>query len=159
MVDGVWQSDSSQHTAKDPVMQGLGTRPSVSLAPRKGMPVLKVAYFVSGLHRTVSIAEYLKAMCKKSAYGLRFYEIDVLVGGKEHNLMDKTARISGSGGSKRASVTSALSHHRVAVGAGPVGPMIQAHSRVGTESTHGGFRANAGPNNGEPTWGMSSSSS
>lgn len=63
LIDGVWQSDSSKRIAKDQVMQGLGTRPSVSLAPRKGMPVLKVAY-LSWLHRKASIAEFLKAMCK-----------------------------------------------------------------------------------------------
>ena len=92
LVDGVWQSDGSQHASKDQMMPDLGTRPSVRVAPRKGMRTLKVAYFFSGLHRKASIADHLRTMCRKSGFGLDFWEIDILVGGKAHDLMAKEAQ-------------------------------------------------------------------
>ena len=81
LVDGVWQSDGSQHASKDQMMPDLGTRPSVRVAARKGMRTLLVAYFFSGLHRKASIADHLRTMCRKAGFGLNFWEIDILVGG------------------------------------------------------------------------------
>ena len=43
IVDGVWQSDSSQHAAVGPVNAGDSTRPTVCVPAQNGQPTLKVA--------------------------------------------------------------------------------------------------------------------
>ena len=65
---------------------------TVSLAPREGFPTLKVVYFFSGTHRRASIAEHLELLCKRSGVGLCMIEVDTLVGGKDHDLLDRDAQ-------------------------------------------------------------------
>lgn len=60
----------------------------VVVPPQTGCPTLKVAYFFSGISRKASVCEYLKEFCSEAGFGLEFYEVDVLVGGSEHDLMD-----------------------------------------------------------------------
>ena len=90
LVDGVWQSDSSRHSLAGQVTSGKGTRPTLCVAARNGLPTMKVAYFFSGISRKTSIAQSLKKLCEDSGYGLEFTEIDILVGGKDHDLFDKS---------------------------------------------------------------------
>ena len=52
------------------------------------MPVLRVAYFFSGVPRKASICSYLQKFAEETGYGLEFHEIDIYVGGSEHDLMD-----------------------------------------------------------------------
>ena len=44
------------------------------------------------MKRKASIAEHLKKMCKKSGFGLTVFEIDVLIGGSQHDLLDREAQ-------------------------------------------------------------------
>ena len=54
--------------------------PSVLLVAPDGRPTLRVAYFFSGAQRKASLAEALKKLCSASQFGLRFEEIDIMVG-------------------------------------------------------------------------------
>ena len=89
MVNGVWQSDGSQHASVGQVKPGDSSRPTLTVAARSGMTTLKVAYFFSGIRRKASIAEALKKLAEDSGIGLEFTEIDILVGGAAHDLFDK----------------------------------------------------------------------
>ena len=62
---------------------------TVTATARKGLPTLRVAYFFSGIERKASIGNSLKALCEAQGYGLAFEEIDTLVGGSKHDLLDK----------------------------------------------------------------------
>ena len=89
MVDGVWQSDGSQHAAVGHVNACDSTRPTVRVAAQSGQPTLKVAYSVSGIARKASIAQSPVKLCKNSGFGLELIEIDIVVGGAAHDLFDK----------------------------------------------------------------------
>ena len=77
------------HRKVDPESLKGGT---TVVEPKEGKPVLRMAYFFSGVKRKASIAEHLRKMCEKSGFGLTVFEIDVLVGGSEHNLLDREAQ-------------------------------------------------------------------
>ena len=62
------------------------------LEARPGKATLKMAYFFSGVKRKASIAEQLKRRCAKQGLGLIIFEIDVLVGGYEHDLLNKESQ-------------------------------------------------------------------
>ena len=51
LVDGVWQSDGSQHASKGQVKPGDSSRPTLTVAAQSGQTTLKVAYFFSGIRR------------------------------------------------------------------------------------------------------------
>ena len=92
MKDGVWMSDGSRH-----VLDGQLKRPSqsgftVTAEAQKGFPTLRVAYFFSGIARKASIGNALKSLCEKEGYGLELEEVDILVGGSEHDLLSKEAQ-------------------------------------------------------------------
>ena len=59
---------------------------------RPGKATLKMAYFFSGVKRKASIAEQLKRICAKQGLGLIIFEIGVLVGGKEHDLLNRESQ-------------------------------------------------------------------
>ena len=88
--DAPWRSDMAQDYALDrPRVNAEGETPGlVSVPPRDGGPTLRVAYLFSGRHRKASIAEELKLLCKNSGFGLHFEEVDIMVGGGEHDLLD-----------------------------------------------------------------------
>ena len=92
LVDGVWMSDGSRHTVDGPLKRSRSSRFTVTAQARNGMPTLRVAYFFSGIERKASIGNKLKAMCEEHGYGLNFEEIDILVGGASHDLLDKEAQ-------------------------------------------------------------------
>ena len=92
LLDGVWQSDSSRHCLEDRLKGVDVSQGTVTLEAPNGRPTLRVAYFFSGVKRKASIAGFLKTMCVDAKVGLTMHEIDILVGGDEHNLMDKTAQ-------------------------------------------------------------------
>lgn len=88
LLDGVWQPDGSRHTLAGQV-RPASKDDGVILAPaQSGRPVLKVAYFFSGTKRKASVGNFLKEICEKEGYGLMFNEVDILVGGSEHDLVD-----------------------------------------------------------------------
>ena len=72
-------------------MKGVDTSRGtlVYQASNVNRPVLKLAYFFSGVKRKASIGEFLKNFCAKFDVGLEMHEVDILVGGSEHDLMDK----------------------------------------------------------------------
>ena len=92
LLDGVWQSDSSRHCLGDRLKGVDVSQGTVTLEAPNGRPTLRVAYFFSGVKRKASIAGFLKTMCVDAKVGLIMHEIDILVGGDEHDLMDKTAQ-------------------------------------------------------------------
>ena len=87
---GAWQSDGSRH-ALDGRMKGVDTSRGTMVfhASNENRPVMQVAYFFSGVKRKASIGEFLKKLCIKFDVGLEMHEVDILVGGSEHDLMDK----------------------------------------------------------------------
>jgi hypothetical protein len=92
LLNGVWQSDGSRHCLGDRLKSVDVSQGTVTLEAPNGRPTLRVAYFFSGVKRKASIAGFLKAMCVDAKVGLTMHEIDILVGGDEHDLMDKTAQ-------------------------------------------------------------------
>ena len=48
--------------------------------------------FLLRISRKASIANSLKALCEKQGLGLNFMKVDILLGGKAHDLMDKAAQ-------------------------------------------------------------------
>ena len=90
--NGVWQTDASTHARKMDVDKSEVEDGTTLLEPKPGMRTLKLAYFFSGVKRKASIAEELKALCRKDGFGLIVYEVDVLVGGRQHDLLDQEAQ-------------------------------------------------------------------
>ena len=62
------------------------------LEAKEGQRILRMAYFFSGVKRKASIAEQLKRRCAKLGLGLVVYEVDILVGGSEHDLLDRASQ-------------------------------------------------------------------
>ena len=91
-LNGVWQSDGSRHCLGDRLTDVDLSRGTVTVDAPNGRPTLRVAYFFSGVKRKASIANFLRAMCIDAKVGLCFHEIDILVGGNEHDLMDKATQ-------------------------------------------------------------------
>ena len=90
-VQNQWQTDANRH--KDDHLADPEAHQGVLLAePRPGKATLKVVYFFSGVKRRAPIAQHLARMCKSAGVGLRVYEIDVLVGGSDHDLWDKQSQ-------------------------------------------------------------------
>ena len=88
-VDGTWQTDGSRHALAGQVKPEHGSQGKVTVPALKGRPVLKVAYFFSGISRKASIANFLRKWCEAEGFGLVFYEVDILTGGSECDLMDR----------------------------------------------------------------------
>ena len=86
--DGVWQTDASRHAKHRKVDPSTIEGGTTVLEARPGKATLKMAYFFSGVKRKASIAEQLKRRCAKQGLGLIIFEIDVLVGGDEHDLLN-----------------------------------------------------------------------
>ena len=55
---------------------------------------MRVAYIFSGVKRKASTAQELKKLCKEEGIGLSVKEIDILIDGSEHDLLDKAAQES-----------------------------------------------------------------
>ena len=67
---------------------GSGEPGVVTSDPRDGRPTMRVCYLFSGRHRRASIAEELRRLCERSGSGLRMEEIDIMIGGSAHDLLD-----------------------------------------------------------------------
>ena len=90
-LEGQWQTDTSRH--QDSRLADADPHEGVLLVkPQNNKSTLKVAYFFSGVKRRASIASHLAKMCTEAGVGLRMYEIDVLVGGSDHDLLDKESQ-------------------------------------------------------------------
>ena len=59
------------------------------VAPRDGRPTLRMCYLFSGPQRKSSIAQHLKKLCERSGFGLECEEIDILIKGNAHDILDK----------------------------------------------------------------------
>ena len=90
--DGAWQTDGSRHTIGMDVDREELAKGTMLVEPKDGKPTLRVAYFFSGVTRKASIADELRKLCAKDGYGLQAFEVDVLVGGSEHDLLDRTGQ-------------------------------------------------------------------
>ena len=92
LVAGVWQTDASQHAA-GALGTGLdATVPSVRVPTPEGSSTLRVAYFFAGVKRKASLAEALRSRCVAAGLGLIMFEIDILVGGSGHDLLDSSSQ-------------------------------------------------------------------
>ena len=60
--------------------------------PKDGMDTLTVAYFFSGPKRKASICQCLMKLCMHEGAGLKVYEIDICIGGSDHDLLDQEAQ-------------------------------------------------------------------
>ena len=58
----------------------------VVAAPNSG-PTLRVAYFFSGVKRKASIGEHFSSYCAAYEYDLILHDIDIVVGGSDHDLI------------------------------------------------------------------------
>ena len=67
------------------------------LFPLEGLPTLKVAHFVSGVKRKCSIAELPADHCKWAGVAFVMHEVDMFVGGSEHDLLDRESQDNGLG--------------------------------------------------------------
>ena len=157
--DGVWQTDASRHAKHRKVDPSTIEGGTTVLQASPGKATLKMAYFFSGVKRKASIAEQLKTTCAKQGLGLVIFEIDVLVGGDEHDLLNKEFRRLGWPESKTANSTSLSSHPLAAAGAGQTGRTTMVRSHVGTGPSHGASRPRKLTNNEGQTRGTSSSTS
>ena len=88
-VDGVFQTDTSRHTAGRRMIEADTDGGTVLVEPREGFPTLRVAYFFAGTHRKGSIADQFAKLCRESGYGLKVCEVDIHVGGSDHDLLDR----------------------------------------------------------------------
>ena len=122
LVDGVWMSDGSRHTVDGPMKRSRSSRFTVTAQARKGMPTLRVAYFFSGIERKASIGNQLKALCEEHGYGLNFEEIDILVGGASHDLLDKEAQQAYIQELESGAIDIQILSPHVARGPEPIGP-------------------------------------
>ena len=89
---GVWQTDTSHHARNktvDPESLKGGT---TVVEAKDGKKTLKMAYFFAGVKRKASVGEELRELCTKEGYGLQIFEVDVLIGGSEHDLLDKSTQ-------------------------------------------------------------------
>ena len=85
---GVWQTDASVH-ARDKVVDKAEIENGTTIVqPQPGKRTLRMAYFFSGVKRKASIGDHLERLCRKEGLGLVVHEVDVLVGGSEHDLLD-----------------------------------------------------------------------
>ena len=87
-IGGVWQTDGSQHTQKRPVNVGDPREPTVRIPPQVGRRSINVLYLFSGVDRRASTADFLMALCQKEGVGMKFFDVDIHVGGSTHDLLD-----------------------------------------------------------------------
>ena len=92
LVNGVWQTDGSRHCVSDKLMSGVEIGPSISLPARNRRRTFKVLYLFSGIERKASIADYMRKLCEKEGFGLEFWEVDILIHGKEDDMLDKDSQ-------------------------------------------------------------------
>lgn len=90
VVNGAWQTDGSRHAVSASASKHLST--TLLAEPKQGRATLRVAYLFSGVKRKASIAEYLQKLCVEEGIGLIVDEIDILIGGKEHDLLDRSSQ-------------------------------------------------------------------
>ena len=74
------------------VIAGSKAAGRVVLEPQEGKRTMRVAYFFSGMSRKAFIGEKLLKFCAKAGLGLVVDEIDIVNGGKSHDLFDRDAQ-------------------------------------------------------------------
>ena len=84
----------SRHTVSGQMNEEARSDGKLLVPPRDGKPTLTVAYFFSGIQRKASVANCLARLCRDSGFGLAFHEVDILVGGGKHDLMNLEAQQS-----------------------------------------------------------------
>ena len=88
---GSWQTDASLHARHKKVDPSTLEGGTTLLTARPGERTLRMAYFFAGVKRKASVAEELKKLCAKQGLGLVIFEVDVLIGGSEHDLLNREA--------------------------------------------------------------------
>ena len=91
-VGGAWQTDGSRHSLGLRLTEEELQDGTVLVRPREGRTTLKVCYLFSGVKRKASIGEHLRKLCAAEGIGLRMFEVDIVVGGSEHDLLDRTSQ-------------------------------------------------------------------
>ena len=91
-LGGAWQTDSSRHTVGPQVNGDEYQDGTLLVAPREGRTTLRVCYLFSGVQRKASIGNHLKKLCETEGIGLVLFEVDILVGGSGHDLLDKASQ-------------------------------------------------------------------
>ena len=86
---GVWQTHASHHARSRVVNPELLKGGTTVVQPKEGKRTLRLAYFFAGVKRKASVAEELKKLCTEGGFGLQVFEVGVLIGGSEHDLLDK----------------------------------------------------------------------
>jgi len=90
---GVWQIDSGSRARNEEVDPESIRGGTTMLESKPGIATLRMAYFFfSGVKRKASAAEQLKRRCQRPVMGFIVFEIEVLVGRKEHDLLDSRGR-------------------------------------------------------------------
>ena len=92
LVDGVWQTDSSAHVASGQLPSLDPLAPTQTIPALNGKRTLRCLYLFAGIEREASIAKHLVEMCKKDGHGLQFWSVDVLIGGKGHDLLNRDSQ-------------------------------------------------------------------
>ena len=76
----------------DKLKSGVEIGPSIVLPARNHRRTLKVLYLFSGIERKASISDYMMKLCEKEGFGLEFWEVDILIHGKEDDMLDKDSQ-------------------------------------------------------------------
>ena len=79
-------ADGHQHSCP-PQKRGPRVVGTTLLEAKPGMATLRMADFFSGVKHKASIAEQLNSRCAKRGLVLVVFEIDVLVGGQQQDLL------------------------------------------------------------------------
>ena len=89
LLNGVWQTDGSRHTAGRRLTEEERKRGHLLVQPQEGRSTLKMCYLFSGTKRRSSIANELAKLCKQAGLGLHVWEVDILNGGSDMDLLDE----------------------------------------------------------------------
>ena len=108
-----------------------------------GKPTLKVAFlFFSGVKRKASIDHAAHLLCEKAGFGLAMHEVDILVGGDQHDLMTKSMQASWMARVEAGEFDCGIYSPPCGSWTGPIGPTTVGPSRAGIGTTRGAFRTN-----------------
>ena len=134
-IGGVWQGDGSRHTVGHGMSESSGQAAKARVAARDGRPTVCAAYLFSGPQRRSSIAQKLREMYLK----VEGDEIDILVGGREHDLLDSSAQEAIMARIAAGEYDIVIMSPLVRCGLGQGTPASPAQNRFATRISHGGF--------------------
>ena len=118
-----------------------------NVAPKQGMPTLKIAYFFSGASRKSSVMSFVAEFCTKGGFGLEFHEVDIMNNSK-HDLMSENIQEDWIARVESGEFDSLSCLPLAVLGAEPTGPTRMAPHHAATAGIHGACPICNGTNRG-----------